>query len=79
MKWRNSKERELIAQGGCREQTLPTKNNPNPDLSDPQQKPQQQDPDYFWLAMFAPDNLLERSIRVLLNSAISCADFETIF
>ena len=36
MKWRNSKERELIAQGGCREQTLPTKNNPNPDLSDPQ-------------------------------------------
>ena len=43
MKWRNSKERELIAQGGCREQTLPTKNNPNPDLSDPQsqQRPQQ--------------------------------------
>ena len=40
MKWRNSKERELIAQGGCREQTLPTKNNPNPDLSDPQQHPQ---------------------------------------
>ena len=36
MKWRNSKERELIAQGGSREQTLPTKNNPNPDLSDPQ-------------------------------------------
>lgn len=35
MKWRNSKERELIAHGGCREQTLPTKNNPNPDLSDP--------------------------------------------
>ena len=35
MKWRNSKERELIAQGGCREQTLPTKHNPNPDLSDP--------------------------------------------
>ena len=35
MKWRNSKERELIASGGSREQTLPTKNNPNPDLSDP--------------------------------------------
>ena len=35
MKWRNSKERELIAHGGCREQTLPTKHNPNPDLSDP--------------------------------------------
>ena len=44
MKWRNSKERELIAQGGCREQTLPTKNNPNPDLSDPQQRPQQPQP-----------------------------------
>jgi hypothetical protein len=34
MKWRNSKERELIAHGGSREQTLPTKHNPNPDLSD---------------------------------------------
>ncbi|KAK7085315.1 Homeodomain [Halocaridina rubra] len=34
MKWRNSKERELLASGGSREQTLPTKNNPNPDLSD---------------------------------------------
>ncbi|XP_014898140.1 homeobox protein DBX1-A isoform X1 [Poecilia latipinna] len=34
MKWRNSKERELLSSGGCREQTLPTKSNPNPDLSD---------------------------------------------
>ncbi|XP_026872980.2 homeobox protein DBX1-B isoform X1 [Electrophorus electricus] len=34
MKWRNSKERELLSSGGCREQTLPTKMNPNPDLSD---------------------------------------------
>ncbi|XP_055505155.1 homeobox protein DBX1-A [Leucoraja erinacea] len=34
MKWRNSKERELLSAGGCREQTLPTKLNPNPDLSD---------------------------------------------
>lgn len=34
MKWRNSKERELLACGGSREQTLPNKNNPNPDLSD---------------------------------------------
>ncbi|XP_065571538.1 homeobox protein DBX1-like [Artemia franciscana] len=34
MKWRNSKERELLAAGGSREQTLPTKSNPNPDLSD---------------------------------------------
>ena len=39
MKWRNSKERELIAHGGCREQTLPTKQNPNPDLSDPVNNP----------------------------------------
>lgn len=35
MKWRNSKERELLATGtGSRDQTLPNKNNPNPDLSD---------------------------------------------
>ncbi|XP_034234678.1 homeobox protein DBX1-like [Thrips palmi] len=34
MKWRNSKERELLATGGSREQTLPNKNNPHPDLSD---------------------------------------------
>ncbi|XP_030622741.1 homeobox protein DBX1-A [Chanos chanos] len=34
MKWRNSKERELLSTGGCREQTLPTKTNPHPDLSD---------------------------------------------
>lgn len=34
MKWRNSKERELLSTGGSREQTLPTRNNPNPDLSD---------------------------------------------
>lgn len=34
MKWRNSKERELLSHGGTREQTLPTKNNPNPDLTD---------------------------------------------
>ncbi|GFT77266.1 homeobox protein DBX1-A [Nephila pilipes] len=34
MKWRNSKERELLSSGGSREQTLPTKHNPNPDLSD---------------------------------------------
>jgi hypothetical protein len=34
MKWRNSKERELLASGGSRQQTLPTKSNPHPDLSD---------------------------------------------
>ncbi|KAF6722083.1 Homeobox protein DBX1-B [Oryzias melastigma] len=34
MKWRNSKERELLSTGGCRQQTLPTKANPHPDLTD---------------------------------------------
>ena len=34
MKWRNSKERELLSSGGSRESTLPNKGNPNPDLSD---------------------------------------------
>ena len=34
MKWRNSKERELLSTGGSRDSTLPNKNNPNPDLSD---------------------------------------------
>uniref|UniRef100_A0A3Q3Q5Z3 Homeobox domain-containing protein n=1 Tax=Monopterus albus TaxID=43700 RepID=A0A3Q3Q5Z3_MONAL len=34
MKWRNSKERELLLTGGCRQQTLPTKTNPHPDLTD---------------------------------------------
>ena len=39
MKWRNSKERELLSQGGTREQTLPSKDNQNPDLSDPLDHP----------------------------------------
>lgn len=34
MKWRNSKERELLSTGGTRDETLPNKNNPCPDLSD---------------------------------------------
>lgn len=34
MKWRNSKERELLSSGGSRDNTLPNKNNPHPDLSD---------------------------------------------
>ncbi|XP_019623418.1 PREDICTED: homeobox protein DBX1-like [Branchiostoma belcheri] len=34
MKWRNSKERELLSTGGSRESTIPNKANPNPDLSD---------------------------------------------
>ncbi|TSM20275.1 Homeobox protein DBX1-A [Bagarius yarrelli] len=39
MKWRNSKERELLSSGGCREQTLPTRTNPHPDLSDVRDTP----------------------------------------
>ena len=38
MKWRNSKERELLSSGGSRESTLPNKSNPNPDLSDLKQE-----------------------------------------
>lgn len=38
MKWRNSKERELLSSGGSREATLPNKGNPNPDLSDVKDK-----------------------------------------
>ena len=34
MKWRNCKERELLSSGSCRQVTLPSKDNPNPDLSD---------------------------------------------
>ncbi|XP_062405469.1 homeobox protein DBX1-A [Sardina pilchardus] len=45
MKWRNSKERELLSSGGCREQTLPTKTNPNPDLSDVCKKSSEEDDD----------------------------------
>ena len=66
MKWRNSKERELIAQGGCREQTLPTKNNPNPDLSDPQQRPQQQPPNTVHPPNSAASNHLEAMAKTRL-------------
>lgn len=45
MKWRNSKERELLSSGGCREQTLPTKANPHPDLSDVGKKSSAEDED----------------------------------
>ncbi|KAK3103048.1 hypothetical protein FSP39_016065 [Pinctada imbricata] len=34
MKWRNSKERELLSTGGSRDSTLPNKSNQNLDLSD---------------------------------------------
>ncbi|XP_029614963.1 homeobox protein DBX1-B isoform X2 [Salmo trutta] len=47
MKWRNSKERELLSSGGCREQTLPTKMNPHPDLSDVGKKSCEEEVDAF--------------------------------
>jgi len=34
MKWRNSKERELLSSGASRDVTLPGKDNPHPDLTD---------------------------------------------
>ena len=35
MKWRNSKERELLSSGGGnRDTTIPSKDNPHPDLTD---------------------------------------------
>ena len=35
MKWRNSKERELLSSGGGnRDTTIPSKENPHPDLTD---------------------------------------------
>ena len=35
MKWRNSKERELLSNGvGNRDTTIPSKENPHPDLTD---------------------------------------------
>ena len=44
MKWRNSKERELLSSGGSREDTLPSKDNPNPDLSDTADEPPSPEP-----------------------------------
>lgn len=42
MKWRNTKERELLANGdGNRETTIPNKNNPHPDLTDSKHDPEE--------------------------------------
>ena len=45
MKWRNSKERELLSSGSSRDVTLPSKGNPNPDLSDVQSEKRVAAPD----------------------------------
>lgn len=39
MKWRNSKERELLSSGGSRESTMPTKSDLNGDCGEDPQKP----------------------------------------
>ncbi|XP_074523058.1 homeobox protein DBX1-A [Halichoeres trimaculatus] len=57
MKWRNSKERELLSSGGCREQTLPTKANPNPDLSDVGKKSSAEDDDEEEMEQFEGERL----------------------
>ncbi|XP_064785485.1 homeobox protein DBX1-B [Oncorhynchus masou masou] len=71
MKWRNSKERELLSSGGCREQTLPTKMNPHPDLSDVGKKSCEEEVDAF--RRDSPRSAFCRSPseRELLNSVES--------
>ena len=59
MKWRNSKERELLSQGGTREQTLPSKDNQHPDLSDPlDQQAHLDSPNGKFTVLFSDINLV---------------------
>ncbi|XP_054828958.1 homeobox protein DBX1 [Eublepharis macularius] len=58
MKWRNSKERELLSSGGCREQTLPTKFNPHPDLSDVGKKGEEEEETASLLCPASPRHTL---------------------
>ncbi|XP_072948489.1 uncharacterized protein Dbx [Epargyreus clarus] len=68
MKWRNSKERELLASGGSREQTLPNKNNPHPDLSDAEaDKPK--------LSPLSPNDDDEMKNNKIFASTSNCQDF----
>lgn len=73
MKWRNSKERELLSSGGCREQTLPTKTNPNPDLSDVGKKSSEEDYDEedAFESVSAPDFCNSPATRDLPSSVTS--------
>lgn len=73
MKWRNSKERELLSAGGCREQTLPTKTNPHPDLSDVGKKSSEEDDDEedAFESVSAPDFCNSPAIRDLPGSLTS--------
>uniref|UniRef100_S4RJH1 Developing brain homeobox 1b n=1 Tax=Petromyzon marinus TaxID=7757 RepID=S4RJH1_PETMA len=71
MKWRNSKERELLSAGGCREQTLPTKGNPHPDLSDVQGRRGALSPGGTTTAATAVDEIERQSPSTPLSSSSS--------
>ncbi|CAM9549068.1 unnamed protein product [Lampetra planeri] len=71
MKWRNSKERELLSAGGCREQTLPTKGNPHPDLSDVQGRRGAVSPGGTATVAMAADEMGRRSPSTPLSSSSS--------
>ncbi|XP_051560584.1 homeobox protein DBX1-A-like [Myxocyprinus asiaticus] len=71
MKWRNSKERELLSAGGCREQTLPTKTNPHPDLSDVGKKCSEDDEDEDDYAC-GDSRTPRRELSNSTDSSISC-------
>lgn len=73
MKWRNSKERELLSSGGCREQTLPTKTNPHPDLSDVGKKSSEDEDEDD---PCAPSHFCLSPRRVLSNSTDSSITFK---
>ncbi|KAF7491960.1 Homeobox protein DBX1 [Sarcoptes scabiei] len=73
MKWRNSKERELLSNGGTREQTLPTKNNPNPDLSDPVCTKSSTNGCVSRLGLYSSINSLSKSKTIMSSSPSSTA------
>ncbi|KAK3591890.1 hypothetical protein CHS0354_005100 [Potamilus streckersoni] len=69
MKWRNSKERELLSSGGSRDSTIPNKNNPNPDLSDINKSSDIEDSEFQ-----APDQIENSSVSTaasLLSTQVS--------
>lgn len=76
MKWRNSKERELLSSGGCREQTLPTKTNPHPDLSDVGKKSSEEDEDEDDACARPTSHCCLSQTRELSNSTDSSISFK---
>ncbi|KAG7467927.1 hypothetical protein MATL_G00137390 [Megalops atlanticus] len=71
MKWRNSKERELLSSGGCREQTLPTKMNPHPDLSDVAKRSSEDEEEVFHADSLSEPYSHSSTERKILDSAES--------